>query len=599
MTLYICIDGGGTQSRAGLYDASGALLHEKILGPSNPLAYGDDACFSIIQNTLSNMPLEEGASLVLAMGLAGSGDEAWRRNFMARFAKLPSVDVVRITSDLDPLLYANAPDCPAIAAIAGTGSSVLAKNQSGGIIRIGGRGTVLGDEGSAYGLAVRAMHAAAHAYDGCGASTCLGGDILSALNLEQFNALTPWSLRASKKEIAALADTVIKAALRGDVVASECIDLEAKLLALQIEAAANRLDFTGELPLFLCGGLIEHNAIYLEYVKKHLAHLESLNIQCPPPLQGHRALLPLAMAPENPSWATEWRRGDGDSGYVPGTEAATAVCLDELTPQEIVQVMIDAASNLAQVMLAQAVPLAQCVEAAANALQAGGRIIYVGAGTSGRLGVLDASECPPTFGVPADRVLGVIAGGEIALTRSVEGAEDDTVQAEQDMDALQLVADDFVLGIAASGTTPYTVHAVQCAARSGVRTAFLCCTPVPQCKADIIIALDTGAEVLPGSTRLKAGTATKMALNIISTGAMARAGFVYRGRMVYMKPINAKLKARAVRMVAELCGIGEDEALGLLEAAGWEIAVALAMQSEGNDVEQSRKRGIFRQDKPD
>ena len=223
--------------------------------------------------------------------------------------------------------------------------------------------------------------------------------------------------------------------------------------------------------------------------------------------------------------------------------------------------------------------LAEAVECAASALAAGGRVIYAGAGTSGRLAVLDAAECRPTFGVEPGTVIALIAGGDRALVESVEEAEDSRDAGRSDLAALEPPVDtrDFIVGITASGTTPYACSVVEYAAEQGARTAMLTCNADSPDVAPLMIRLVTGPEALPGSTRLKAGTATKLALNIISTGAFARAGHIYDGWMVGVRPINAKLRARAARIIRALTGLKESTSAQLLEDAGNRIPIALIM----------------------
>jgi N-acetylmuramic acid 6-phosphate etherase len=256
----------------------------------------------------------------------------------------------------------------------------------------------------------------------------------------------------------------------------------------------------------------------------------------------------------------------------------------------------------------QADRLTTAVEMAASALNDGGRIIYLGAGTSGRLGVLDASECPPTFGVDPDRVVGIMAGGDRALRESVEGAEDDGAQGVADLFARTPDPRDLIVGIAASGTTPYVQSALDAAREKGLKTVLLCCNPqISDHAADLCITLPTGAEALPGSTRLNAGTATKVALNIISTGAMALAGYVYGGQMVCMRPTNAKLRRRAERMLAALARVTDDQSRTALIAADYRIPVALTAlrlnlspaEAERRVVEAgTRWRDLLREDDP-
>lgn len=279
---------------------------------------------------------------------------------------------------------------------------------------------------------------------------------------------------------------------------------------------------------------------------------------------------------------------------VPPTEAALAAAqpLDALSSLEAVRRMNRAEADLHAVLAGEEAKLAQAIELAVQAFRSGGRLIYVGAGTSGRLGVLDAAECPPTFGVSPRRVIGLIAGGEAALRESIEGAEDDERAGKRDLQALDPPPGpcDVVVGITASGTTPYVLAALDAAAASKAKTVLLCCNPAQRHAAPLVIALDTGAEVLPGSTRLKAGTAVKMALNRISTGAMAAWGRVFEGWMVGMRPVNRKLHGRAVRIVERLTGYAENEAGELLQAADQRISVAVLMARKTVTAEEAALR---------
>lgn len=222
------------------------------------------------------------------------------------------------------------------------------------------------------------------------------------------------------------------------------------------------------------------------------------------------------------------------------------------------------------------------IEAIEPGFVAGGRLIYVGAGTSGRLGVLDASEAPPTFCVGPDRIIGIIAGGDGALRKSSEGAEDDPRGSWEALDALSLTENDAVLAIAAGGTTPYALGAMEFCKRAKFKpgkratTGLLCCTTIEKPEAcDHLIMIKTGPEVLTGSTRMKAGTATKMALNTISTTLMVRSGKAYQNLMVDVKATNAKLRDRAARIITTLTGLAREQAFELLDACDGEVKTAI------------------------
>jgi N-acetylmuramic acid 6-phosphate etherase len=229
------------------------------------------------------------------------------------------------------------------------------------------------------------------------------------------------------------------------------------------------------------------------------------------------------------------------------------------------------------------------VDLAAEALRRDGRIVYVGAGTSGRLGVLDAAECPPTFGTDPERIVALIAGGPEAVFRAREGAEDDRDAGARDLAGLGPTPSDLVVGIAASGVTPYVAGALDAAREAGARTAFVTAGE-PSVEVDVTVRLPTGPEVIAGSTRMKAGTATKRVLNLISTGAMVRTGRVYDNRMVDLRAGSAKLAARAEGLVADLAGVDIPAARGWLDRAGGEVKTAVAMAVLRIEAPEARRR---------
>ena len=261
--------------------------------------------------------------------------------------------------------------------------------------------------------------------------------------------------------------------------------------------------------------------------------------------------------------------------------------LDTLDALAIVKLMNAEDAGVAAAVAAQAEPIARAVDWAAEALAQGGRLIYVGAGTSGRLGVLDASECPPTFGTPPGMVVGLIAGGLDALTRAVEGAEDDPASGAAAIAGLGASGRDLVVGIATSGRTPYVLGAIREAKRGGARTVGLSCQrpSLLAREVDLEIAVLVGPEVLAGSTRLKAGTATKMVLNMISTGAMVRIGKTLGNRMVDLRPLNEKLRIRSRRIIREIAGVDDETAGRILAECAGELKRALVAALAGVDAE--------------
>jgi N-acetylmuramic acid 6-phosphate etherase len=249
-------------------------------------------------------------------------------------------------------------------------------------------------------------------------------------------------------------------------------------------------------------------------------------------------------------------------------------------------------ARVAEAVGREAEPIARAVEIIADRVRSGGRLIYIGAGTSGRLGVLDASECPPTFSTPPEMVVGVIAGGYGALTRAVEGAEDHPEAAVEDLKRINLSAVDVLAGIATSGRTPYVIGGLEYARQIGSYAIGLACNDGSALggAADLMITPVVGPEVISGSTRLKAGTATKLVLNTLTTGAMVLLGKTYGNLMVDLKATNSKLVIRTRRIVAELTGLSEAEAEKQLARCGGELKTAVVAQRHGISADEARRR---------
>jgi len=263
------------------------------------------------------------------------------------------------------------------------------------------------------------------------------------------------------------------------------------------------------------------------------------------------------------------------------TEARNSLTehIDELPTLDMLRVINDEDAKVAAAVTAILPRIAQAIDAIAQRFEQGGRLFYIGAGTSGRLGVLDASECPPTFSVPPTLVQGIIAGGDSALRKSSEASEDSPEQGAIDLASHGFLQNDTLVGIAASGRTPYVLGALAYARRLGALTVALTCVPDSEMAAvaDISLAPLTGPEVLTGSTRLKAGTATKLVLNMLSTGIMIRSGAVYGNLMVNVQPTNAKLVDRAQRIIMTATGVDQSNAAALLNHAG-SVKTAIVMQ---------------------
>lgn len=272
--------------------------------------------------------------------------------------------------------------------------------------------------------------------------------------------------------------------------------------------------------------------------------------------------------------------GAGTDPRVTEQRNPRSASIDLASAMEIVDLMNAEDRRVPEAVATQREQIAQAIDLVEAAFRADGRLIYVGARTSGRLGILDATECPPTFGSDPNTVLGIIAGGPPAVFRSQEGAEDRPEGGASEMDSLKVGANDVVVGIAASGTTPFVRGALERAKELGAKTAIIACTPIApalQKALNVAIIPIVGPEVLTGSTRLKAGTATKLVLNMLTTGAMIRIGKAYGNLMVDLRATNNKLRDRSERILMEVCGVSRDAARALLDAADERVKVAIVM----------------------
>ncbi|MDP7448474.1 MAG: N-acetylmuramic acid 6-phosphate etherase, partial [Candidatus Latescibacteria bacterium] len=266
--------------------------------------------------------------------------------------------------------------------------------------------------------------------------------------------------------------------------------------------------------------------------------------------------------------------------------------IDQLDSLELVRLINSQDALVPAAVEAVLSDVAAAVDLVTESLSAGGRLFYLGAGTSGRLGILDASECPPTFSSDPKQVQGLIAGGEQAVFQAVEGAEDDARGAVAELDELGVGSLDAVVGIAASGVTPWVLGGLAHARSCGCGTVFFTCSPsaAASVDVDVVIVPEVGPEVVTGSTRMKAGTATKLVLNTVTTGAMIRLGKTYGNLMVDLQPSNAKLRDRMTRILSTLAGLDTDTSRSRLEAAGWELKLALVMELCDTDADTARQR---------
>jgi N-acetylmuramic acid 6-phosphate etherase len=475
---------------------------------------------------------------------------------------------------------------------AGSGSSVTGR-RSDRIERAGGWGHILGDAGGGYSLSMQALRLILREHDLHRAEMNFSMKILHALSLNNFDELVRWVQAADKMDIAMLAPVVFEAAGAGDARMIEIIEEGARVLCEYTEAVADRLHLLAP-KVVLIGGLFYRDSIYTHAfrrrLKKNLPDARVTTAERAPELG---AVWLAAEAHDHATFQPQpsQREIDGLAAALTEQRNPRSQNLEKMTAHELVQLFVKEEKFVQDALRAASVDLARAIETVTASLRNGGRLIYIGAGSSGRIGVLDASEIPPTFGAPTHLVQGVIAGGVTALHRSVEGAEDEESAGAFALDKRGVKPADVVIGITASGRTPFVRGALARAKSLGAKTILLTCNPHcshrpvagpnegPQGRDysdfDLLITLAVGPEILAGSTRLKAGTATKVALNIISTGAMIGLGKVRGNLMIDLRTTSTKLRDRAVRIVAEVTQRDYESACGLLEANDWNLRAAL------------------------
>src|SRR5213593_881254 len=489
-------------------------------------------------------------------------------------------------SDRDSGLAAALDHGDGIVVNAGSGSSVTGRRGER-IERAGGWGHILGDAGGGYFLSIHALRLVLREHDLGRSEMDFTAKILRVLSLNNLDELVRWVQTADKMELAMLAPVVFEAATAGDGRMMEIIEEGARVLCEYTEAVASRLHLLAP-KVVLIGGLFQRDSIYTHAfrrrLKKNLPDARVTTAERAPELGAAWLAAELG---DHITVREKLARGEIDSLAAALTEQRNprSENLEKLSPREVVQLFVDEEKFVQDALRHAAAGLTRAIEIVAQALREGGRLFYVGAGSSGRIGVLDASEIPPTFGAPRELVQGVIAGGVTALSRSAEGAEDDETAGALAMDERRIKNPDVVIGISASGRTPFVLGALARAKQLSAKTVLLTCnptvvgggdagqprSPVSDTTIDLVISLEVGPELLTGSTRLKAGTATKVALNIISTGAMVVLGKVRGNLMIDLHTTSTKLRDRAVRVVAELTQSDYDTARQKLEASGWNL----------------------------
>ena len=589
---YLGIEGGGTRTIALLADSSGQTLRRLETGPANMKLLTEAQLTRQFRSIATALPRPD----ALGIGLSGAWAEADFRQVRSAAARVwPGIPCCA-TSDLESALTAAAVGgrterVPQVLIVSGTGSGCYGKSLKGRGVKVGGWGHMLGDKGSGYDIGLRALQAVVDGYDQESAWPDLGRRLLRALQLNEPNDLIDWAQAADKTAIAGLAAEVFDAWGNKDRIAAEILAGAARSLARDAAACARRLARPGTPVQFvLTGSILLKQPRFAAQVGRELRKLWPKAAVTPLKRESVWGAVELArrtLKSKVQSLKSKVRITKGEEAAVRSARRSPTEernprsrNLDKLPLRDAITLMLAEEAGISRKLLAERRRIQWVIEAVARAFRRGGRLFYVGAGTSGRLGVLDASECPPTFRTSPDLVQGIIAGGQNALWQSVEGAEDDAEAGGCAIRFRGVTRRDVVTGIAASGTTPFVWGALREAKRRGAATVLVCFNPflkIPRAlRPTIVIAHNLGPELLTGSTRLKAGTATKQLLNMFTTLAMVRLGKVRSNLMIDLNPANVKLRDRAVRIVQELTGADCRAAQGALERGGWVVKRAAA-----------------------
>jgi N-acetylmuramic acid 6-phosphate etherase len=582
------VEGGGTKTAWVLVEAgtSGGdagtefrILDQGKLPPSNLRLTSPER----LREIFAGLPKQVDRAGVF---LAGCGTEEDRRSLALICRDIwPNAKIVT-GSDRDSGLAAALDHGDGIVVNAGSGSSVTGR-RGDRIERAGGWGHILGDTGGGYFLSIEALRLILREYDLHRGEMQFTAKILHALSLNNLDELVRWAQTADKMEIAMLAPVVFEAAAGGDERVNEIVEEGALVLCEYTEAVASRLHLLAP-KVALMGGLFHRDSIYTHAFRRRLKkNLPDARVTVAERLPELGAAWLAAEKGDHVACQSKLSEKEIEDLAATLTEQRNprSKNLEKMSARQLAELFVEEEKFVEDALRGATADLTRAIEMVTEALRNGGRLFYVGAGSSGRIGVLDASEIPPTFGASSDLVQGIIAGGTTALYRSVEGAEDEESAGTLAVRGRGIKNGDVVIGITASGRTPFVLGALAHAQSLGAKTILLTCNPTvaavvdrggPQpaeapTNLDLVIALAVGPEILTGSTRLKAGTATKAALNIISTGAMVALGKVRGNLMIDLHATSAKLRNRAVRVVVDLAQCDYESARRQLEAADWNL----------------------------
>lgn len=605
MALVLGVDGGATKTVAALVSEIGEVLSVGTAGGANPLVWGD-AAFDNIRSacdTALTIAQTDWDKVTFAfIGMAGADEPGSSSHRFAETQLHPHLPVPFFVDNDGVIAHAGAlAGEDGVVVVAGTGAIAIGIAK-GKRVRVDGMGHWFGDEGSATWIALQALRAAARAQDGRGKPTRLSEALLQALMLDSFRQAATLLATGdlTKSELAWAATIVAKVAEEGDTTAQEILHQAIERLAESAVITFRRLQTLSpsphRFPISFTGGVFRLTAKmplwFCEAVRQKLPDAEISEPKLPPHL-GAALLAARQLGWQlDDTWfnrlaetGRQWGYFDLGAGLVEvlprllsEQRNPASFFLDQLDVEAVLTLINDEDHKVAPAVRQEIPAIAQAVRWAIRGLSRGGRLIYVGAGTSGRLGIMDAAECPPTFGTPPDWVIGIIAGGPQAVFHPFEGAEDDMEAGREEIRRLSVGINDVVVGLSVSGRTPFVIAAMDEARRRGAKTVAITANrdaPIAAV-ADVVIAPVVGPEIVAGSTRMKAGTAQKLILNMISTATMVQLGRVQSNLMVDLRTWSVKLRERAKRIVAQLTGASISEAEKALEVNDWQVRQAIA-----------------------
>lgn len=565
MSRILVLDCGGSKTAIALLE-NGIVVARDEQGGANYFRDGPDTIARVLRQAIDRVaPVD--AAVVAAAGIRGEAE----RTRVIDAARAVGVDVELAVYPDTRAALRSAGTRRGVVLVAGTGSAALAIGADGREARVGGWGSAIGDEGSGAWLGRRAVAALLRTHDEGRDLPVLRRAVLDRLGMTQVADLRDLST-ASPATFASLAPVLGRLRAAGDPTAIGLVESAVDELVRLATLAAARVHLERPIDVALVGGLVSAIDDLPVLLQQRLGDAYEMRMPEEEPVMGAYRL-----AVEENRWDTSAAR----SLAVTETANPLSERIDQVSTIEMLHIINQEDAKVAPAIGEHLEEIARLVDATAARMGKGGRLIYLGAGTSGRLAMLDAAECVPTFGTRPEQVVALVAGGAEALTRAIEGAEDNGLAAVRAIEAIDVSSLDVVVGVSASGRAAFVRYGVAEARRRGAFTGFITCGGIVAA-ADVVISIPVGPEVLSGSTRMKAGTAQKLVLNMVSTGTMIRLGRTLGNRMVKMRPTNTKLRERAVGLVVSLSGTNETAALKALDACGWDVERAALLARLGS-----------------